>query len=122
MIVDELLEKLNSSMFEEADFDEILDLRDEEAFDNEWVRVNDLVDQEKEKKGFSKEDEALVSKYREAAYKKVYELCEDSEIAAYLSDDMGLICESQLTNVTDPWLMELIKRYEAREIPCGKLL
>lgn len=45
-----LLEKLNSSMFEETDLEDILDLRDEEAFDGEWVRVNHLIDQEKRKR------------------------------------------------------------------------
>lgn len=63
----------------------------------------------------------MVTQYRESAYKKVYELCGDSEVAAYLSDDFGLICESELTCVTDPWLMELIKRYETPQIPCGDL-
>ncbi|AKA67830.1 MULTISPECIES: hypothetical protein [Clostridium] len=121
MIVDDLLEKLNELMFKNIDFDEILDLRDSSIFDREWNRVYKVVEEEKKIKGYSEENKQLSDEYRKNAYFRVYNLCENDSLAAYISDDFGMICDSELVGYTDSWLEALIKTYAASKIPCGDI-
>lgn len=121
MIVDDLLEKLNGSMFGNIDFDEILDLRDSDLFDREWNRVYKVVEEEKKIKGYSEENKQLSDECRKNTYLRVYNLCENDSLAAYISDDFGVICDSELVGYTDSWLEGLIKAYAALKIPCGDI-
>lgn len=121
MIVDGLLEKLNGSMFGNIDFDEILDLRDIDLFDREWNRVYKVVEEEKKIKGYSEENKQLSDEYRKNTYLRVYDLCENDSLAAYISDDFGVICDSELVGYTDSWLEALIKTYATSNIPCGDI-
>lgn len=121
MVVDDLLEKFNESMFKNIDFDEILDLRDSVMFDREWNRVYKAVEEEKKIKGYSEENKQLSDGYRKNAYLRVYHLCENDSLAAYISDDFGVICDSELVGYTDSWLEALIKTYAASKIPCGDI-
>ena len=121
MIVDELLEKLNESMFENIHFDEILDFRDIELFDIEWNRVYKVVEEEKKIKGYSEENKRLSDEYRKNAYLRIYNLCKNDSLAAYISDDFCVICDSELVGYTDSWLEALIKTYAASKIPCGDI-
>ncbi|NFH70898.1 hypothetical protein FDC35_11205 [Clostridium botulinum] len=119
MIVKELLEKLNESMFKNRDFDEILDLRDSDLFDKEWIRIYTAIEEKKKTKGYSKEDKQLSDEYRKKAYLKVYDLCKNDSLAAYISDDFGVICDSELVGYVDNWLKSLIETYTYSKIPCG---
>jgi hypothetical protein len=121
MIVDDLLEKLNGSMFNNIDSDEILDLRDSELFDSEWNRVYKAVEEQKKIKGYSDENRKLSNEYRKNTYLRVYDLCDSDSLAAYISDDFGLVCDSELVGYTDSWLQVLIKTYATSKIPCGHI-
>lgn len=112
----ELLNKLNAINYEELDIEEILDKRDSDSFDGEWVRVYQAI--EKLKKG---KDVESTTKYREKAYRMVYEKSEDDELSGYISDDFGLIADSKILNYTDEWLDKLIACYQGAVIPCGEL-
>jgi len=121
MIVDELLLKINKEMFENINYDEILDLRDENPFDAEWVRVDNAIEEKKNYQGYSDKEKQKADQYREAAFKKVYEFSENGELASYISDDFGFIFDSELTGYSDKWLEEMINSYRSLKIPCGIL-
>ena len=112
----ELLDKLSKIDFEELDIDDLLDKRDSDSFDSEWVRVYQTV--EELKKGKVVDDTREIEK---KAYITVYEKTEDDELAGYISDDFGLIAHCKMLGYTDEWLDKLIFYYENAKIPCGKL-
>ena len=121
MIVDDLFEKLNENMFEDIDFEEILDLRDSDPFDTEWNRVYKTVEEQKTIKKYSDENKQVSDEYRKNAYLRVYDLCDNDDLAAYISDDFGMICDSELMSYTDIWVEALIKIYSTSKIPCGEI-
>lgn len=121
MIAQMLLDQLNTAMFEGLELDHILDQREDEAFDQEWSRVYREVEELKREKGYPEEAEQLCGQIRKEAYLSVYKAYPDSDLAAYVSDDFGLICDSEQLGYEDRWLDALIKAYEEGTIPCGKL-
>lgn len=112
----ELLDKLCQINYEELEIDEILDQRETDPFDSEWVRVYRAV--QELKKGKVVGDTREIEK---KAYITVYEKSEDDELAGYISDDFGLIADSKMLNYSDEWLDKLISCYEKVTIPYGKL-
>ena len=117
----ELIEKICKKMFENLDFDAFLDSRDSSIFDDEWCRVYSEVEEQKEEKGYSETQQQETDNVREEAYRKVYDLCEDSELASYISDDFGLISDSVCVGYQDAWLDKMISCYQNAKLPCGKL-
>ncbi len=100
----------------DTDLDEVLDERDCQAFDSEWVRVCNALDAHA-----TGTDEQLVTRLREAAFKKTYAMTENSDLAAYVSDDFGLIGMALLTSFADPWLNALWIEYREQRLPYGEL-
>lgn len=121
MILDELLELINQVIFDEIDCDAILDLRDSETFDSNWINLYNQMEQVKLKKGFSEESKRFSDEYRKNAFLQVYNLSQNSDLAACISDDFGLIFDSIQLGVTTPWLDKLIQSYRSSKIPCGNL-
>lgn len=112
----ELLHKLKNINYEELDIDELLDKRDSDPFDREWIRVFQAI--EELKKGKAVADTREIEK---KAYLMVYEKSRSDELAGYISDDFGLIADSKALNYSDEWLDKLISYYEKSVIPCGEL-
>lgn len=112
----DLLNKLNNIHYEELDIDEILDKRESNPFDCEWIRVYQAV--EELKNGKNVDDNTDI---RKKAYIIVYEKSNNDELAGYISDDFGLIADSKTQNYSDKWLDKLIACYEKEIIPCGEL-
>ena len=112
----ELLDKLSQINYEELDIDDFLDQRDSDPFDSEWVRVYQAIEELKKSKvvGDSREIE-------KKAYITVYEKTEADELAGYISDDFGLIADSNMLGYSDEWLDKLISCYKNARIPCGML-
>lgn len=54
-------------------------------------------------------------------YKKIYEYSDDSELAAYISDDFGLIYDCEVLGYSDSWIEALENYYAMCQIPCGRL-
>ena len=112
----DLLSKLSTIHFAELDADEILDKREMDSFDSEWVRVYQAVEDQKRDQNIDDTKEI-----REKAFMIVYQQSGCGEIAEYISDDFGLIADSKLLSYSDVWLNKLIACYEKAIIPCGKL-
>lgn len=119
MLAEQLFHRLDAILFQDIPFDSILDLREDKAFDTEWMRIYEAIEKRKEKHPLSSLEQEQVKAMRKAVYLKVYELSQNSDISAYLSDDFGLLLESEYLGYSDPWLSKLQKEYEAAKIPCG---
>lgn len=113
----ELLIKLKEINYAALDIDDILDNRDSEPFDSEWVRIYQVI-KELKKDNKCVDDTASV---REKAFKVVYELSGYGELAECVSDDFGLIADSKAMGYSDEWLYKLIACYENATISFGKL-
>ena len=109
----ELLNKLNNIQYEELDIDDILDKRESDPFDSEWMRVYREL-----KKGKKFDDTTEIEK---KAFVTVYEKSHNDELAGYISDDFGLIADGKVLSYADEWLDKLAVCYEKAIIPCGEL-
>jgi hypothetical protein len=96
---------------------EVLDKRDEPAFDGEWVRVFDVI---KSRQGSSPVPE-FVNRLREDAFRVTYEAFQDSDLAACVSDDFELLVEGHRLGVEDEWLSALATSYASGSFPRGRL-
>ena len=116
-----LFQKLREVNYANLDVDELLDNRDCKVFDSEWGRVYKEVEKLKKDSGYTSEQKKHNGVIREKAFKVVYELSGNGELAEYISDDFGLIADSQSLAYSDEWFDKLIDCYKNAEIPCGDL-
>lgn len=105
------------SLFENCDLEELLDMRDDEEFDSEWMRVYDALN-EFEIGDFEKKK---IDNIREKSFLKSYNLSGLGDIASCVSDDFEIICKAYLTNYNDMWVNSLIMSYVNGKFPCGRL-
>lgn len=81
--------------FENCDIDDLLDMRDEDEFDCEWMRVYnylnniEIEDYEQEK----------INDIREKSFLMAYNLSNSSDIASCVSDDFEIICKHIFVNI-----------------------
>lgn len=96
----------------------VLDQRDEPLFAEEWMRVFHAIEAKKR----SKQDaESRVTRLRELAFAQSFELWESPDVAAYVSDDFGLIGDALAVGYDDEWLNALFDAYQMARIPRGSL-
>lgn len=114
---------LNNDFFDKKylqaiDIDELLDLRDNKEFDDEWVRVFEKT------KEYSIKSEAVeqINEIRENVFKKIYDFTENSDLAGYISDDFDLMCRAYIVDLNDEWLAKVAHIYNEKRIPSGKIL
>ena len=114
---------LNNDFFDkkylqEIDIDELLDLRDDNEFDDEWVRVFEKT------KEYSIEIETVkqIDEIHENVFKKIYNFTESSDLAAYISDDFDLMCRAYIIELNDQWLAKVAHIYNEKRIPSGKMI
>ncbi len=93
MIIDILCGQLKKINFEQMDFDEVLDKRDFSEFDSEWCRVEEQLKAIKHEKEFTEEDKEILDGIREKVFLEIYNITNHDDMAAYISDDFGLICK-----------------------------
>ena len=111
---------LSSNLFatypQSADaIDALLGERDEKEFDHEWTQANARM-----KNGVSNESDDI-KELRRLSYEAVYGQTGHSDLAAYVSDDFGLIGEAVAADVGDEWINALWMSYKRGEIPRGAL-
>lgn len=119
--MEELIAKLEKIDFSNMDIDNLLDNRDKDPFDSEWVRVYKEIEAIKKEKSYTDEDKNYASNVREKVFMKICNLSGHGELAEYVSDDFGLIVDSRILKYSDIWLDKLISSYESANIPCGNL-
>lgn len=114
---------LNNDFFDKKylqaiDIDELLDLRDNKEFDDEWVRVFEKT------KEYSIKSETVeqINEIRENVFKKIYDFTENSDLVGYISDDFDLMCMAYIVDLNDEWLAKVAHIYNEKRIPSGKIL
>lgn len=91
-----LIVKLDKIDFTAIDIDHLLDNRDRDPFDSEWMRVYREIEAIKKEKSYTDEDKNHASNIREKVFMKIYNLSGHGELAEYVSDDFGLIVDSSI--------------------------
>ena len=121
MITQILIDKLDKFDYRNMDFDTMLDRRDLPIFDDEWIRVYHEVELLKRKSNVYIDGNNDSDNIRKQTFLKTFKLTQDDEIAAYISDDFGLIYDSEMLGYHDEWLDRLINCYHSFQFPSGEL-
>lgn len=122
-MLDKLKEKIknneiiNMSFFADCNVDELLDLRDDDEFDSEWMRVYNVLNEI----NIGVSEKQTIDSIREKSFLRAYNLLESSDIASCVSDDFEIICKAYISGYDDEWLNSLIVSYAKNKFPCGKL-
>ena len=96
---------------------EILDERDSAEFSQRWMAAFNLLESKKDQ--MSKKQTELSTQIRETAYLRAFSRWKSSDLAAYVSDDFGLISDAAALAVDDPLVNWLLKNYRNGVIPCS---
>ncbi|MGG4394174.1 hypothetical protein ABEX25_07645 [Paenibacillus thiaminolyticus] len=97
----------------DIDWDEQLDRRDTGEFDENWTSNHEVV----QNAGGPMFPDSELDKLREFAFKKVFALTQNPDLASYVSDDFGLIGEAVQKNTVTPWIRGLIHDYMEGTFP-----
>lgn len=122
-MIDKLIIKIRTNSiiekgyFDDYDIDELLDMRDDEEFDLEWIRIYDILNQIK----VGENEQKIIDTIREESFLMAYNLFGSSDIASCISDDFEIICKAYIVQYNDIWLNSLIMSYVNGRFPCGKL-
>ena len=108
---------ISDTLFENCDIDELLDMRDDEEFDSEWIRVYNILNKAK----IENYEKKKIDNIREKSFLKVYDLLQSSDIASCVSDDFEIICKAYIICYDDVWINSLIMSYINEKFPCGRL-
>ena len=108
---------ISDTLFENCDIDELLDMRDDEEFDSEWIRVYNILNKAK----IENYEKKKIDNIREKSILKVYDLLQSSDIASCVSDDFEIICKAYIICYDDVWINSLIMSYINEKFPCGRL-
>lgn len=101
-----------------SDVGGILDSRDSNPFDVEWMSAFNEVECEYKKIEKSVELAALIKKVRETSFKLFYGIASGGELASYASDDFDLIAKGICVDSNNEWLSGLLKEYMDGYFPC----
>lgn len=96
---------------------QILDERDSGKFSQQWMAIFNLLEFHKDR--MSKEQSDLSTQIREAAYLRAYSRWKSPDLAAYISDDFGLIADAAALGIDDPWINAIMQSYRNGVIPSG---
>ena len=115
------LDLLGKVDFSDADLaDDLLDERDSDPFDSEWMRAYAAV-QDAEVEAELQKTNVAIDDLREWAFKTAHGVSGNAEIAAYVADDFELIARALQANWSDEWLGALWQEYRVGRFPCGDL-
>jgi hypothetical protein len=115
--VDEL-DLLSQVAQSEDEQNNLLNRRDAQPFDGEWVRVQKAVEQTGKN---GEADITVVDEIRELTFKKAYQRTGNGEIAGYVSDDFELLSLAIEADYSDEWLDLLWREYQMGRFPHGDM-
>ncbi|WBX75029.1 hypothetical protein PG911_10205 [Tenacibaculum ovolyticum] len=103
--------------YSEDSFNDVFEERDEEYFSDVWMSIYNEIEVLTAKKGVSTFSEEI----REKAFKLIIDETENSDLAAYISDDLGLLSDAIDVGYNNGWLISLWNEYQKNKIPNGRL-
>ena len=107
---------LSKAAFQSVDLDGVLDSRDKDPFDSNWVESHQRVEAAWSANS-TDEQTAKVNKVRQAAFVAASSMTNHHEIASYISDDFELIAKSVVLGDLDSFTSRLFERYRRGEVP-----
>ena len=109
---------LSEPLLSAYDWNDVLDTRDsDEVFEAKWMRINSEVNQLLRVEKVESELQQLAEDIRRESFLAASKATNQHEIAAYISDDFGLIAGAVMTNYDDPWLNGLWMAYKGQGLP-----
>lgn len=114
-ILDEIIIKLGS-LNEEAIY-EILNSRETEPFDSNWVGAYEALKQQLENLNEKKELEEFLDEIRKEAFIKTMKASKASDLAAYVSDDFEMIGTALIIEFSNAFIDSLLNIYASGIIP-----
>ena len=96
---------------------EILDERDTEEFSQRWMAAFNLLESQKDR--MSKNQTDFSRQMCETAYLRAFARWKSPDLAAYVSDDFGLISDAAALAIDDPWVNGMLQSYRKGAIPCA---
>ncbi|ENA28261.1 MULTISPECIES: hypothetical protein [Pseudomonas] len=103
------------SIFVDRDWNTALDARDHEEFESAWSSAF------KEIRTINPDENFEFSSLREIAFKNTFKLTQNSELAGYASDDIGLISEAAFNKIENHFIERLWASYMAGIFPTHPL-
>ncbi|AZA48776.1 hypothetical protein EG346_11590 [Chryseobacterium carnipullorum] len=100
------------------DIDLILDNRDEAEFSNAWTQAY----QSFEQKIMGPEIKTTIDEIRKEMFMLTFGITKSSDLSAYISDDIDLICSCYVHGGENNWIAHLLFTYLHHQIPQGKLI
>jgi len=98
----------------EETINNILDERDDNFFSEQWMQAYNEVEKQKKQQGVP----ATYSEdIRKKAFNIVLQITDNDDLAAYISDDLGLIWDAEKVNVNNSWINALWQSYKNGKIP-----
>ena len=94
-----------------------LDARDRLSFSERWIDAFNHVEATKVTAPLDVASQDIVSKARELAYLQAFKRWRSADLAAYISDDVGLIADAIITNCMDSWLDGMLQQYVNGHFP-----
>jgi hypothetical protein len=120
-LFERLVHIAQSSLDSINDIEDLLDDRDDQTFSCRWMEeyniVKSLMLQEKNKTMYIEFSDNL----RENVFKEVLRRYSNSDLAAYISDDFGLLIDAVNLNYNSVWLNGLLVSYIRGEVPKGRI-
>lgn len=110
---------LSPSLFKKSDFkneDIILDSRDENPFDSEWMDMYNTINQEYKNYQLNKHHEEIEA-IRKDAFMASEQFFGTNEISSYISDDFDLIAKGIVLNSHDKRITWLLNYYIKQGVP-----
>jgi wyosine [tRNA(Phe)-imidazoG37] synthetase (radical SAM superfamily) len=116
-ILDEIIIKLGN-LNEEAIY-EILDSREIDLFDNNWVGAYEALKQQLEtlNENEKKELDEFLEEIRKEAFIKTMKASKSSDLAAYVSDDFEMIGKALIIEFTNSFIDSLLNIYDSGIVP-----
>lgn len=94
--------------------DDILDERDDDFFSEQWMQAYNEVEKQKKQQGIP----AVYSEeIRKNAFNTVLKITSSDDLAAYISDDFGLIVDADKVDINNSWINALWQSYKNGKIP-----
>ena len=94
--------------------DNILVERDDNFFSEQWMQAYNEVEKQKKQLGVpSTYNEDI----RKIVFNMVLEITNNDDLAAYISDDFGLIWDAEKVDINNNWINVLWQSYKKGEIP-----
>ena len=119
LVAGEILSRISGGEFLEnvfaqhVDWDAALDARDAPDFDTAWTSSYEEIS------AVCPPESSIVRDIRESAFNKAYAITKSADLAAYVSDDMGLIALAADNQLNIEFVDALWKTYTQGRFPGG---